>query len=76
MAIALERVKKLIDYNRDTIARMWQIQPRQGDAFIQSVELYSPSPFWVYHITSLQIIIPTWMADGLLVHALHILEEA
>ncbi len=40
-----ERVRKLRDYNRKTIAMLQEVQPRPRDASTQSsVELYSESP--------------------------------
>ena len=76
MTMAKERVQKLKDYNRETIAMLREIQPRPSDTSSQSGELYSIGPMGLPYYVAPDYYLYLDGIDGLLEHAYHILEEA
>ena len=75
MNMAIERVRKLRNYNRDTIAMMHKIQPRSRGASVQTVELYSANPMGLPYFIPPNSYAYLDGIDGLLEHALHVMED-
>ena len=76
--MARERVQKLRDYNRETIAMLQKIQPRPRDASVltsETVELYSANPMGLPYFIPPNSYAYLDGMDGLLEHALHVMED-
>ena len=76
--MARERVRKLRDYNRETIVMLQKIQPHPRDVPAQTgetVELYSANPMGLPYFIPPNSHAYLDGIDGLLEHALHVMED-